>query len=71
MIAFTDDMISTGGTLLALIEAIKKTEADIVDIICVAEKVDYSGVGRVFDSTGYEVKSLLKVSVSGERSKVL
>jgi adenine/guanine phosphoribosyltransferase-like PRPP-binding protein len=66
-----DDMISTGGTMLALIEAVKTAGADIVDIICVAEKLENDGVSRVFDKTGFRVKTLVKFSVEGERSKVI
>ena len=70
-VIIVDDMISTGGTMLALIEAIEKANATIVDIICVAEKVEYQGVKRIEEMTGFLVKTLVKVSVSGERSKVL
>ena len=70
-VIIVDDMISTGGTMLAMIEAVRKADADIVDIVCVAEKVDYGGVKRIEEETGYSVKTLLKISVSGERSKVL
>lgn len=70
-VIIVDDMISTGGTMLALIEAVEKANATIVDIICVAEKVEYQGVKRIKEKTGYPVKTLVKVSVSGERSKVL
>jgi adenine phosphoribosyltransferase len=70
-VIIVDDMISTGGTILAMIEAVRKAHADIVDIVCVAEKVDYGGVKRIEEETGYSVKTLLKISVSGERSKVL
>ena len=70
-VIIVDDMISTGGTMLAMIESVEKAEATIVDIICVAEKVEYRGVDRIREETGYTVKTLLKVSVSGERSKVL
>lgn len=70
-IIIVDDMISTGGTMLALIEAVEKAEASIVDIVCVAEKVEYRGVERIRKDTGYLVKTLLQVSVSGERSEVL
>ncbi len=66
-----DDLISTGGTLVALIGAIQKAGAQIVDIVCVAEKVEYGGVARVREETGHTVKSVLKVSVTGERSIVL
>jgi adenine/guanine phosphoribosyltransferase-like PRPP-binding protein len=70
-VIIVDDMISTGGTMLALIEAVGKAEAAIVDIVCVAEKVEYQGVDRIRKDTGYLVKTLLQVSVSGDRSKVL
>jgi len=70
-VIIVDDMISTGGTMVALIAAIEAVGAAIVDIVCVAGKVDYRGVERVKEETGYEVKTLLNVSVSGARSKVI
>ncbi len=66
-----DDLISTGGTLVALIRAIRMAGAEIRAAICVVEKVEYGGVGRVRAETGVEVKTLVKVSVAGERSQVL
>ena len=70
-VVIVDDMISTGGTMLALIEAVKLAGAEIVDIVCVVEKVDCGGVQRIVNQTGIQIKTLVKVSVSGERSKVL
>ena len=70
-VIIVDDMISTGGTMLALVEAIQSAGATIVDIICVAEKVDYGGVEKVAEKTGYRVKSLLKISTTGEKSEVI
>ena len=70
-VIIVDDMISTGGTMLALIKAVHLAGAEIVDIICVAEKVEYDGVSRVYDATGKQVKTLVKVSVAGDRSKVI
>jgi adenine phosphoribosyltransferase len=70
-VIIVDDMISTGGTMLALIKAVKSARAKIVDIVCVAEKVEYGGVDKVAKGTGYKVKSLLKVSATGEKSKVI
>ena len=37
----------------------------------VAEKKEYGGVQRVADETGYRVKTLVQISISGERSKVI
>lgn len=66
-----DDMISSGGTMLALIKALQQAEAKIVDIICVAEKVDYGGIDRVYQATGYQVKKLVSILMAGEISEVL
>jgi adenine phosphoribosyltransferase len=70
-VIIVDDMISTGGTMLALIQAVQKAGGKIADIICVAEKIEYGGVQRVALETGYQVKTLLKISIVGERSKVI
>jgi len=70
-VIIVDDMISTGGTMLAMIKAVRLSGAYIVDIVCVAEKFEYGGVQRIFVETGQKVKTLLKVSVSGNRSKVI
>ena len=70
-VIIVDDMVSTGGTMLALIEAVKLAKADICDIICVAEKIEYGGVEKIVNKTGHHVKTLLQISVAGERSKVV
>ena len=70
-VIIVDDMISTGGTLLALIEAVRLAGAEIVDIVCVGEKLDYGGVLLVQDQTRLAVKTLVKLSMAGERSRVV
>ena len=70
-IIIVDDMISTGGTLIALIQAIQLAKAEIIDIICVAEKIEYGGVKRIHDQTGFKAKTLLKISIDGPQSKVV
>ena len=70
-VIIVDDMISTGGTMLALIQAVQLAKGKIVDIICVAEKIEYDGVQRIAKETGYQVKTLVKISIAGERSKVI
>jgi len=66
-----DDMISSGGTLIALVQAIQLAKAEIIDIVCVAEKIEYGGVKRIHDQTGFKPKTLLKISIDGPRSKVV
>jgi adenine/guanine phosphoribosyltransferase-like PRPP-binding protein len=70
-VLIVDDMISTGGTLLALIQLVTMAEADIVDVICLVEKVEYGGVERVSKETGIDVQTMVKVSVAGSESRVL
>jgi adenine/guanine phosphoribosyltransferase-like PRPP-binding protein len=70
-VVIVDDVISTGGTMIAMIKTVERAKAEILDIVCVAEKVEYGGPARVKQETGYTVKSILQVSVAGERSKVL
>ncbi len=70
-VIIVDDMISTGGTLLALIKAVQLAKGEIIDIVCVAEKIEYFGVHQIEMETGYQPKTLLKVSIAGERSKVI
>ena len=60
-VVIIDDVISTGGTLVALIEAIRSTGAEIVDILIPVEKND--GKDLVLEKTGLRVKTLVKVSV--------
>ncbi len=66
-----DDLISTGGTMVALLAAVKAVGAEVVDVVCVGEKVEYGGVQRVKAETGLDIKTLVKIAVSGRRSKVL
>lgn len=70
-VLIVDDLISTGGTLIALIRAVQQAGAHIRDCVCVAEKIEYGGVARVQAETGIVVKTLVKLSVAGERSRVV
>lgn len=66
-----DDLISTGGTLVGLVSAVRKAGAEVSGILCVVEKRSYGGAGRVFEATGISVQSLIEVDVSGEHSVVV
>ena len=66
-IIIVDDVISTGGTMIAVLNALKSSEVNIVDIIAVIEKGD--GKAKVKKETGYDIKTLVKVDV--ENGKVV
>jgi len=70
-VVIVDDLISTGGTMIALIEAIEQAGARINDIVCVAEKVEYDGRERIREATGHDVKCLIQLSISGATCQVL
>jgi len=70
-VVIVDDVISTGGTMVSLIQAIRQCGSEIVDVVCVAEKSAYRGVERVRDETGITIKTLLKLDLSGPTSAVI
>lgn len=66
-VILVDDVISTGGTMIAVLNALKNMGVQIVDVMAVIEKG--RGKERVEKETGFKVKALLKVDV--ERGKVV
>jgi len=58
-----DDVLSTGGTLAAITEALEHVGADVVDVVAVIKKV--GGENRLAD-TDYDVKTLINVDVVDE-----
>jgi len=62
-IILVDDVVSTGGTMIAVLKALKKMGVKVVDVIAVIEKG--SGKDIVKKETGFTVKSLVKVNILG------
>jgi adenine phosphoribosyltransferase len=59
-----DDLLSTGGTLAAVTEALEGIGAEVVDIVVVVRK---AGGGSAMDDAGHEVTSLVDIElVDGE-----
>ena len=56
-----DDVVSTGGTMTAVIQALKRIETEIVDVMAIIEKGD----GREFveNETGIKVNTLVRANV--------
>jgi adenine phosphoribosyltransferase len=59
-----DDVISTGGTLLATLESLKAAGAIVKDIVIVVQRGD--GVERL-RSAGYAIKTMVQVEVDESR----
>ncbi len=68
-ILIVDDVISTGGTLMSVISALKQMGAIITDVITVFERGE--GVKEVKKSTGFDVKTLIKIDVRDGKVTVL
>jgi len=64
-----DDVISTGGTLKALIKTLKGMGVEIVDVIVVVEKTDQREV--LERELGVRIRSLVKVRVQEGRVQVV
>ncbi|MFQ3319340.1 MAG: adenine phosphoribosyltransferase [Natronomonas sp.] len=55
-----DDVLSTGGTLSAICDALEDIGADIVDVVAVIKKVD--GENRL-EASSYTAKTLINVDI--------
>ncbi len=66
-ILIIDDTISTGGTLISLIDTFQKHGVKIIDVACIMEKEMYKGKQQVLDKFGIQVKTLIKVKKKGEK----
>jgi len=60
-LVFVDDVISTGGTLRAVVQALRSLGARVVDIVIVFEKTREKE--RFEEELGIRIKTLLKVDV--------
>ncbi len=60
-IILVDDVVSTGGTMIAVLKALERMGVKVVDVVAVIEKGN--GKDIVKNETGFNVKSLLRVNV--------
>ena len=58
-IILIDDLVSTGGTMVALIQAAQKTGAEILEVFTIGEKAENRGRDFVLKQTGLSIKTLL------------
>jgi adenine phosphoribosyltransferase len=67
-VLIVDDVISTGGTLKATIQALEIAGAEVGDIVVVIER----GEGKkVIEDLGYDVKTLVKIDVDEHGVRVI
>lgn len=68
-ITLVDDVLSTGGTLKAIIRALRSMGAELVDVIVVVDKGD--GRASIEKEFGVEIKTLVKVEVRDGKLKII
>jgi adenine phosphoribosyltransferase len=62
-VTIIEDTISSGGTIIALVDAVQKCGADVTEILAVVEKIGFGGVDRVMAQTGIRVKTGIGITV--------
>ncbi|MEV0599247.1 phosphoribosyltransferase family protein [Streptomyces sp. NPDC050315] len=62
-LTIVDDTISTGGTLIALIEAVQAAGARVGEVVVAVEKPANGGRERVAERFGITVKSVIRIDV--------
>ena len=62
-VVFVDDVLSTGGTLRAVVQALRSLGAEIVDVVIVFDKSREKA--RMEKELGLQIKTLMKVEVRG------
>ncbi|EHP88287.1 hypoxanthine/guanine phosphoribosyltransferase [Methanotorris formicicus] len=68
-VLIVDDVISTGGTMIAIINALKRAGAEVKDIVCVIERGE--GKKIVEKKTGHKIKTLVKLDVKDGKVMIL
>lgn len=68
-VVIVDDVVSTGGTMWALVDALKKMQVRVVDILVVVEKTDKKA--EIERKIGHSIKTLVKVQVENGKVVVL
>jgi cysteine synthase A len=58
-----DDTVSTGGTLVALVEAVRRAGAEVLEALVVTEKPANGGAAAVLAGCGVQVKPVLRVAI--------
>ena len=63
-VLIVDDLISTGGTLVAIAQAVQRAGAQIDEIFTIGEKMENGGRAFLRSTVGIEVKTMLVTSLS-------
>jgi len=65
-----EDTVSSGGTLMGLINLLRKNDVYIEGAVTAVTKEEYGGVARIHKETDINVHRILDVSIAGDKTKV-
>lgn len=69
-IIIIDDILSSGGTSIALVKAVRKARAEVLEMLFVGEKVDQKGRMRIHEEfPDLSVNTLVKFTAQGGKVK--
>jgi adenine phosphoribosyltransferase len=64
-------LLLSGGTLVSLVQAIRQSGAEILEIFTIGEKSDNRGREHLFRETGLTIKTLLRTSLEKLEGKIV
>lgn len=70
-VVVVDDIIDSGGTMIAIITTLQKMHINIIKAVTVVERVEKRGVRRIKEATGIDVETVIKIDTSGKKSVVV
>jgi phosphoribosylanthranilate isomerase len=65
-----EDTVSSGGTLIGLINLLRINDVYIEGAVSAVEKKEYRGIHRIQEETGINVHKILDVSIAGDKTQV-
>jgi adenine phosphoribosyltransferase len=70
-VIIVEDIIDTGGTIIAMTNLLRAHDIEVIGIIAIAEKVDYKGLERIKQQTGITPKVLVSFLSNESKSHVI
>ncbi len=64
-----DDVLSTGGTMISVVEGIKKTRADIADIVVIVNKS--KNISAIEEKIGKKIKTIVNIEIKDGKVRII
>lgn len=69
-VILVDDLLSTGGTALALIEAVEQVGAQVVEALFIGEKLGLGGREKIIQKYDIPIKTLVRFTANGDKTRL-